>query len=83
MSEEKLIPWKVGDPVGMGPSYLPDQKTRQAYGAACKGMWLDSAANHVLSLRTLNERRVAISKFSSPHRGELEDRVSKLWKTIT
>ena len=73
-----MRPWQQGDPVGMGLVYLPDKKTREAYGKACRDAWIESAARHAIQLRTLQERR----DFINSHRDSeaLKVRVAELWE---
>ena len=73
-----MRPWREGDPVGAGEVYLPDTKTKQAYAKACKGQMIESAARHVLSLPSLEQRRAFIAKH--PTQEELKHRVRKLWE---
>ena len=72
--------WREGDPVGAGAVYLPDTKTKQAYANACKRLWLDSAAQHAISLPTLQARRDFINSYPAQAREELKDRVRELWE---
>jgi len=72
--------WRAGDPVGMGEVYLPDRKTRDAYGKACRDAWIDSAAKHTISLPTLQSRRDFINKYPASARDALKDRIKELWK---
>jgi hypothetical protein len=73
-----LRPWREGDPVGAGEVYLPDSKTKQAYTKACKDQMVESAARHVLSLPSLEQRRAFIA--NHPAQEELKHRVRKLWE---
>ena len=75
-----MKPWQQGDPVGMGEVYLPDKKTRAAYGNACRDLWIDSAAKHVISLSTLHQRRKFIDGYPLNAREALKDRVKELWE---
>lgn len=75
-----MNPWREGDPVGVGVVCLPDTKTKQAYARACKRLRIKSAAQHVIRLRTLQERRDFISSYPEQAREELKDRVRKLWE---
>lgn len=64
----------------MGEVYLPDKKTRAAYGKACRDAWIDSAANHAISLPTLHQRRKFIEIYPSAAREALKDRIKELWE---
>lgn len=75
-----MKPWREGDPVGAGVVYLPDTKTKQAYARACKRLWIESAAQHAISLRTLQARRDFINSYPPEAREELKDRVRELWE---
>ena len=75
-----MKPWQPGDPVGMGVVYLPDKKTRAAYGKACRDLWIDSAAKHAISLSTLQQRRNFINRYPLDARDALKDRVKELWE---
>jgi len=75
-----MKPWQPGDPVGMGEVYLPDKKTRAAYGKACRDMWIDSAAKHAISLPTLHQRRKFIDSYPAAARDALKDRIKELWE---
>jgi len=76
-----MKPWKPGDPVGIGVVYLPDKKTRAAYGKACRDLWIDSAAKHAISLPTLHQRREFIDSYPLDARDALKVRVAELWAT--
>lgn len=73
-----MNPWREGDPVGMGEVYLPDTKTKLAYSKACRLQSIESAAQYVLSLRSIEQRRAFIAKH--PSQEELKIRVKKLWE---
>tara|TARA_R110002110_G_scaffold95133_1_gene245923 strand:+ start:1763 stop:2026 length:264 start_codon:yes stop_codon:yes gene_type:complete len=77
-----LIKWREGDPVGAGEVYLPDTKTRKAYGAACQELWVEPAAHYILGLRTIEQRRSAIREVPDHHRDKVETRVRELWKKV-
>lgn len=77
-----MTPWKPGDPVGMGLVYLPDKKTRDAYGKACRDQWIESAAQHAVQLPTLEARRNFINSYPAQARDQLKDRVAKLWRML-
>lgn len=72
--------WREGDPVGAGIVYLPDTKTKQAYERACKRLWIESAAQHVLSLPSLEQRRAFIAKHPADEREALKSKVKELWE---
>lgn len=74
-----MQPWRLGDPVGMGEVYLPDKKTREAYGKACRDAWLESAARHVASLPTINARRLCIDSFPANSREALKQKIMEVW----
>jgi hypothetical protein len=78
LSAKDRQPWKVGDPIGSGEIYLPDRKTQKAYGDACRAALIESAAQHVLSLRTLQDRRAFIEKH--PNAEAIKVRVKELWE---
>ena len=75
-----MKPWQPGDPVGCGEVYLPDKKTRAAYGKACRDLWIDSAAKHAISLSTLHQRRKFIDSYPLDARNELKGRIKELWE---
>lgn len=75
-----MKPWQPGDPVGMGLVYLSDKKTSEAYGKACRDMWIDSAAKHAISLPTLHKRRKFIDSYPAAARDALKDRIKELWE---
>ena len=75
-----MKPWQQGDPVGMGEVYLPDKKTRAAYGKACRDLWIDSAAKRAISLPTLHQRRRFIDSYPLNAREALKDRIKELWE---
>ena len=75
-----MKPWQQGDPVGMGEVYLPDKKTRAAYGNACRDLWIESAAKHVIRLPTLHQRRKFIGSYPLNEREALKDRIKELWE---
>lgn len=77
-----MQPWRPGDPVGMGLVYLPDKKTRDAYGKACRDQWIESAAKHAVQLPTLQARRDFINSYPAGARGQLKDRVAELWRML-
>ena len=72
--------WRVGDPIGGGEIYIPDIKTKNAYGKACRDALIDSAARHVLSLSNLTLRRSFISKQPLNRQDDLKMRITELWK---
>ena len=75
-----MKPWREGDPVGAGIVYLPDTKTKGAYAKACRSLFLDSAAQHVISLSKLEARRDFIRDYPAQAQEELKDRVRELWE---
>lgn len=75
-----MKPWQPGDPVGMGEVYLPDKKTRAAYGKACRAAVIDSAAKHAINLPTLDRRREFINRYPAAARDALKDRIRELWE---
>lgn len=75
-----MKPWRLGDPVGMGEVYLPDSKTRAAYGKACRAAVIDSAAKHAINLPTLQRRREFINSYPAAAREALKDRIRELWR---
>jgi hypothetical protein len=75
-----MKPWQLGDPVGMGEVYLPDKKTRAAYGKACRAAVIDSAAKHAINLPTLDQRREFINRYPAAAREALKDRIKELWE---
>lgn len=75
-----MKPWQPGDPVACGVVYLPDRKTRQAYGEACRKLWIEPAAQHAISLPTLQARRDFIYSYPSQAREELMERVKQIWE---
>jgi hypothetical protein len=77
-----MKPWRHGDPVASGLVYLPDKKTRDAYGKACKELWIEPAAIHAVNLPTLHQRRKFIESYPMPERDQLKDRVSELWRKL-
>ena len=72
--------WRAGDPIGMGEVYLPDGKTRAAYGNACRAAVIDSAAKHAINLPTLDKRREFINLYPAAARDSLKARIKKLWE---
>lgn len=77
---DHLKPWQPGDPVGCGKVYLPDRKTREAYGAACKAWLVECAAQTVIAQPDLETRRRIINRFPQGMRDALKARVIELWK---
>lgn len=75
-----MKPWQPGDPVGMGEVYLPDKKTRAAYGKACRAAVIDSASKHAINLPTLQRRRDFINSYPANAREALKDRITELWR---
>jgi hypothetical protein len=75
-----MNPWQIGDPVGMGLVYLPDKKTRAAYGKACRNTWIEIAAKHAINLPSLQMRRKFINIYPADAREALKDRVRELWE---
>lgn len=75
-----MKPWQPGDPVGMGEVYLPDKKTRAAYGKACRAAVIDSAAKHAINLPSLQRRRDFINRYPADAREALKDRITELWR---
>ena len=82
MVKDNPIPWKPGDPVGVGEVYLPDKKTREAYGRACREQWLEAAAVAVMAKRMLQERRYLINAYPVQHREALKAKVAELWERL-
>lgn len=77
---DDIKPWQPGDPVGVGLVYLPNKKTRDAYGKALKDQWIESAAKHAISLPTLHQRRNFIDSYPIDARDVLKDRIKELWE---
>lgn len=77
-----MTPWQAGDQVGMGLVYLPDKKTRDAYGKACRDQWIESAAQQVVQLRMREDRRNFINSFPAFARDQLKKRVTELWHIL-
>ena len=75
-----MNPWRKGDPVGSGEVYLPDSKTKQAYAEACKRLWLEPAAQHAVSLPTLQARRRFLANYPDAAREELKGKIIELWE---
>ena len=74
-----MTPWREGDPVGIGEVYLPDDKHKKAYSLACKRLIIESAAFHVLKLKTIDKRREFINSYPQAGQDDLKSRVSELW----
>ena len=75
----KLKPWVKEDGFGRGEYFLPDSKTREAYGKACRDGMIESAARHVLSMKSLERRRLFISKYPNFKRETLKMKIKELW----
>tara|TARA_R100001198_G_scaffold29191_1_gene15345 strand:- start:37 stop:279 length:243 start_codon:yes stop_codon:yes gene_type:complete len=74
-----LRPWRDGDTIGMGEAYLPDTKTKRAYSNACKSLMIESAARHILAMRDLNKRRMAIEAYPETMKEQLKAEITRLW----
>jgi len=74
-----LRPWRDGDPIGMGEAYLPDTKTKRAYSSACKSLMIESAARHILGMRDINKRRIAIEAYPEIMKEQLKAKITRLW----
>jgi hypothetical protein len=66
-------PWQPGDPVGAGRVYLPDTRTRRAYG-------IEVAAQLIAHTPGLPRRRKMIEDFPDDRREQLKARVAEIWK---
>jgi hypothetical protein len=73
--------WKVGDPVGIGETYLPTRDSKEAYNAACNEALLDSAAKYAIELGTVEARRNFISTWPEIRRNALKAKIKTLWET--
>jgi hypothetical protein len=78
-----MIAWQPGDPVGTGALYLPTKEDRLAYGMACRGAIIDSAARHAISLGSLQLRRDFIDAYPDTMRDALKARIKQIWETRT
>lgn len=65
--------WKPGDPIGGGEIYLPDARTRRAYG-------LEVAAQIIAHTPGLQRRRNLLAAANENDRDELKQRVAEVWK---
>jgi len=74
-----LRPWRDGDAIGMGEAYLPDTKTKRAYSNACKSLMIESAARHILGMRDINKRRIAIEAYPEAIKEQLKAEITRLW----
>lgn len=74
-----MTPWREGDPVGIGEVYLPDDKHKKTYSLACKRLIIESAAFHVLKLKTIDKRREFINSYPQAGQDNLKSRVKELW----
>lgn len=74
-----MMPWRAGDPVGMGEVFLPDEKTKAAYTKACQDSYLTTVARHAISLPTLEERREFIANYPKGGQEALKARMQELW----
>tara|TARA_R110000765_G_C18470694_1_gene551112 strand:+ start:31 stop:288 length:258 start_codon:yes stop_codon:yes gene_type:complete len=74
-----MTPWREGDPVGIGEVYLPDDKHKKTYSLACKRLIIESAAFHVLKLKTIDKRREFINSYPQAGQADLKSRVKELW----
>jgi len=72
--------WRPEDPIGMGQVYLPDRKSRDAYGKACRDKILESAAQHCITLSTIYDRRAFIDKYPETMRDDLKAKIKKIWE---
>jgi hypothetical protein len=63
----------------MGEAYLPDTKTKRAYSNACKSLMIESAARHILEMRDLNKRRMAIEAYPETMKEQLKAEITRLW----
>jgi hypothetical protein len=73
-----MKPWAGG--IGGGEIFLLDQKTRVAYGQACRAAIIDSAARHVINLGSLDERRAFIAKYPAKMQDSLKARIKEIWE---
>lgn len=73
--------WRPGDPVGGGEVYLPDEKTRAAYGEECARQIVEAYAWRVVQTPSLYYRRQLIEQFPKAMQQRLKDRVLELWRT--
>lgn len=76
----RLKPWQPGDPVASGEVYLPDEKTRQAYGMECQRRVVESWAHRVMAGHHINIRRARIQQCPDSLREQVKARVQELWR---
>jgi hypothetical protein len=75
-----LRKWQKGDLVGAGEVYLPDTKSKKEYASECRRMMIESAAQHVSKMRTIEERRQFISKQPINRQKDLKNRIREIWR---
>lgn len=74
-----MKPWQPGDPVGAGAVYLPDNKTREAYGKACQEKMIEAWADLVVMGATLQIRQQTLAKCPASILNEVKLRVRIKW----
>ena len=73
-----MTPWKPSDGL-CGVIYLPDEQTKAAYGNACRQAIISSAAEHVISMGSLPERRAFIDNYPAAMREQLKKEIKEKW----
>ena len=63
----------------MGEAYLPDTKTQRSYFNACQLQIIGVAARHILAIRDLNKRRIAIEAYPEAMKEQLKAEITRLW----
>lgn len=74
--------WEHGDPVGAGAVYLPDQRTREAYGAACRDKQIEAWADLVCSGATIEIRRSTLQQCPRSILTDVKTRVREKWQQL-
>lgn len=72
--------WEHGDPVGAGAVYLPDQRTREAYGQACKDKIIESWANRVVAGEDLQTRRQLLAQCPKNLVDDVKKLIDQIWR---
>ena len=75
-----MTPWKPSDGL-CGVVYLPDRQTKAAYGDACRKAIISSAAEHVISMGSLPERRAFVDKYPAAMREYLKKEILERWQS--
>jgi hypothetical protein len=75
-----MTPWKPSDGL-CGVIYLPDQQTKAAYGDACRKAIISNAAEHVISMGSLLERRAFVDKYPAAMREYLKKEILERWQS--